>query len=312
MTGLVTAAAMSPGRVMPLDEESHWLQRSAWHARRQAHEQRVDAWIGPRNLRKSKGEKHPVYDFLFEYYSQRPSALRRWHPGLDVRLEVECGDDFIGRAGYVLQEDRWTIVDPESLKPERRAFVFWLLQMLEASGERPGYFGCSGLHEWAMVYAAGPQRHHEWPLRLSQAETDAVVRSQTIRCSHFDAFRFFTPQAKPMNRLQPQRTTSADFEQPACLHAQMDLYKWAYKLAPFTRSELVADAFAFAMEIREVDMRASPYDFSSLGFESIRIESPDGRAEFERYQRDFATRAVPIRAELIGVCRRLIGAWQAE
>ena len=33
----------------------------------------------------SRGERHPVDDFLFEYYPNRPSLLRRWHPGLGRR-----------------------------------------------------------------------------------------------------------------------------------------------------------------------------------------------------------------------------------
>ena len=35
------------------------------------------------------------------------------------------------------------------------------------------------------------------------AGTDAVVESHRIACSHFDAFRFFTPTARPLNTLQP-------------------------------------------------------------------------------------------------------------
>jgi hypothetical protein len=59
-------------------------------------------------------------------------------------------------------------------------------------------------------------------------------------------------------------------------------------------------------------MRASPYDFSALGFNAIRVESPEGRAEFECYQRGFAERAVVIRGELIGLCRDLIQHWAAD
>ncbi len=88
----------------------------------------------------------------------------------------------------------------------------------------------------------------------------------------------------------------------------MDLYKWAYKLAPFTPAKLVADAFALAREIREVDMRASPYDFSALGFESIAIETESGRSEYENHQSLFSRRAMPIRERLIDVCRQLLSA----
>ena len=41
--------------------------------------------------RRRSGVKHPVHDFLFTYYSQRPAALRRWHPGWGVALEDARG-----------------------------------------------------------------------------------------------------------------------------------------------------------------------------------------------------------------------------
>lgn len=62
------------------------LAEADWLARRRAHEQRVLAWTGPHQARQARGEKHPVYDFLFEYYRFRPSWLRRWHPGPDTVL----------------------------------------------------------------------------------------------------------------------------------------------------------------------------------------------------------------------------------
>jgi hypothetical protein len=86
----------------------------------------------------------------------------------------------------------------------------------------------------------------------------------------------------------------------------MDLYKWAFKLAPFTPSELIADCFALARDIREVDMRASPYDLEKLGFTAIRIETPEGRATYETHQRDFAARGQPLRARLIALLERLL------
>ena len=87
----------------------------------------------------------------------------------------------------------------------------------------------------------------------------------------------------------------------------MDLYKWAFKLAPFTPAELTADCFELARDIREVDMRASPYDLERLGFAPIPIETPEGRAAYEVHQRDFATRAQPLRARLIALLERLRG-----
>ena len=121
---------------------------------------------------------------------------------------------------------------------------------------------------------------HDWPLRLGGAGTDEVVEGHRIACSHFDAFRFFTDSARPLNTLQPGRDDRAEFEQPGCLHAGMDLYKHAFRLTPLVPSELVADCFELAWDIRELDMRASPYDFSDLGLEPVRIETPEGKQEY--------------------------------
>lgn len=79
----------------------------------------------------------------------------------------------------------------------------------------------------------------------------------------------------------------------------MGLYKWAYKLSPLVPSELVADCFALAREIRTLDMRASPYDLADLGYPPVRVETPEGRAEYAVAQRGFAERAGTLRARLL-------------
>ena len=138
--------------------------------------------------------------------------------------------------------------------------------------------------------------------------TDEVVESHRIACSHFDAFRFFTDSARPLNTLQPGRDDRPAFEQPGCLHAGMDLYKHAFRLTPLVPSELVADCFELAWDIRELDMRASPYDFCDLGFEPVRIETPEGKQEYVAAQRAFAERGAPLRQRLIDECERLLAA----
>ena len=86
-----------------------------------------------------------------------------------------------------------------------------------------------------------------------------------LRCTHIDAYRFFTPAAVPLNAHEPTRATQHEWEQPGCLHANMDLYKYAMWFQPFTSSDLVADCFALARQARELDMRAAPYDLVDLG-----------------------------------------------
>jgi hypothetical protein len=271
------------------------------------HESRVRAWTDSHQERVVRGEKHPVYDFLFTYYAFRPAWLRRWHPGLDVALGGGSAREFLRWPAY-REIPEGIIVDSATLPTHRREFVGWLRGMLGAMQTRPAFFGCHGLHEWAMVYrqTAADVRHNAHPLRFPAAELAQIVETSGVCCTHFDAFRFFTNPARPLNKLQPTRTDTAQLEQRGCLHANMDLYKWAFKLAPFSPSELVADCFELARDIREVDMRASPYDLRSLGFEPIAVETAVGRAEYERLQRAFATRGEPLRAQLIALCDRLL------
>ncbi len=279
------------------------LPPSEWIALRAAHEKRVDPWIAPRLQRASHGLKHPVDDFLFEYYPNRPSLLRRWHPGFAFALRGDEAEFYLGVPGYLVTRSGVTV---EPLPEKRRPIVQWLGQFLSSTANRAPFFGCHGLHEWAMVYKSSEVRHGSQPLRLSPSEVADVVDSLPVRCSHYDAFRFFTPEAGPLNRLQPTRHAAPQLEQPACLHANMDLYKWAFKLAPWCPSDLIADTFELARDIRELDMRASPYDLSSFGYTAVPIETPEGRAEYERYQRDFAERARPLRQRLVQLCESLL------
>ena len=279
--------------VLPVEE---WTRRAA------AHGARVDRWTAPHRERRRRGKAHPVLDFLFTYYSETPGRLRRWHPGPDVVLAAPAPHG----------EWRWYVTDGGTVRLDVAAFaadrgdtVRFVRRLLAATASRPAFSGCFGLHEWAMVYRDTGTRHPV-PLRLGQAGTDAVVEAHPVRCSHFDAFRFFTPPAVGRNRLQPTRETQPELEQPGCLHAGMDLYKWAYKLSPATPGDLVADCFELAVEIRELDMRASPYDLQALGYDPVPIETPQGRAEYATLQRGFAAEASVLRARLLEAVRRLL------
>ncbi|PZG06245.1 3-methyladenine DNA glycosylase [Micromonospora craterilacus] len=274
------------------------LDAAAWGARRRAHEERVDGWLTPHLARRRRGEKHPVEDFLFTYYSYRPAQLRRWHPGAGVVLReadpADFGPDYQALpAGVTL--------DTDEVRARRADSVRWITTLLAATAGRPAHLGCFGMHEWAMVYRQTQQevRHNAWPLRLTPERTAAVVEERGVRCSHFDAYRFFTVPARPLNVLRPTRETQHAQEQPGCLHANMDLYKWAYKLSPLVPSELVADCFALAGQIRTLDMRASPYDLADLGYPPVRVETVDGRHEYVQAQREFAERAGVLRARLL-------------
>ena len=103
---------------------------------------------------------------------------------------------------------------------------------------------------------------------------------QNLVCTHYDAVRFYTEEAKPLNKFHMTRDEQPSFDQAGCLHVNMDLYKWAYKIYPYISSDLIADCFELAKECRIIDMQASPYDVSSLGVEKIAIETKEGRNEY--------------------------------
>ena len=277
------------------------LSTSEWRPLAEAHAARVDDFVRPHLARRADQVKHPVHDFLFTYYSHRPAHLRRWHPGFGVALaHAEEHASLKGYAG-----------DPVSVTTayvaSQRPLLTQLHTLLTATAARPPQLGCFGLHEWAMVHRSVEHgTRHDWPLRLGPEGTDAVVESHRVACSHFDAFRFFTPTSRPLNTLQPGRDDRPAFEQPGCLHAGMDLYKHAFRLTPMVPSDLVADCFELARDIRVLDMRAAPYDLADLGFEPVRIETTEGKAAYVEAQRGFAERGAPLRARLVAECERLL------
>jgi hypothetical protein len=285
----------------------HRLTQDAWRPIEAAHHARVDAVTAVHLSRRQGARTHPVEDFLFSYYMHSPARLRRWHPGPGIALEG-AGEraewKFYRYAGDAAE------LDLEAFLGIRVATVAFIRKLLLAMDTRPAQLGCFGLHEWAMVYRQSPEqrRHADWPLRLGQTATDEVVESHQIRCSHFDAFRFFTEPARPLNTLAPTRDSQVAMEQPGCLHATMDLYKWAYKLSPAIPSDLTADCFDLARSVRELDMRAAPYDLRSLGYDPVEIETPHGKAEYVDAQQDFGARAQVLRRRLIDGCDTLLPA----
>jgi hypothetical protein len=326
------------------------MSRSEWESRAAIHRERLLPYVEPHLERRRKGVRHPVFDFLFTYYGFRPAQLLTWHPGFSVALEdapeylrLKGYGPVVDKARYDFlftyysqrpaQLRRWhpgygvRLADApayEALKAyangavtasyvaSQRPLLVALRRLLAATAARPANFGCFGMHEWAMVYGAEETRH-DWPLRLGAAGTDQVVESHRIACSHFDAYRFFTPSAAPLNTLSPTSADRPDFEQPACLHAGMDLYKHAFRLSPMVPSEVVADAFELAWDIRILDMRAAPYDLTGITLDPtgepwtpVDVETPEGKRQYAELQRRFAERAAPIRARLLDECIRLL------
>lgn len=271
--------------------------------------------------------EHPIYNFLHRYYRYSTSDLLAYSPGLNVTLSCAAEDDihvrewlhprFLYRdtkhntASYSLEILRKSLTADKRLGREDLKHS---LNVLISSNSRPPFFGCFGYHEWAMLYSGGEparqnngpgamKKHQNLQLRLSQKQIDDVVESGPIRCTHYDAWRFFQPRAQTFNVANPlTRQNQSQYEQPGCIHANMDLFKYAYHLYPIVSSSLLHRALDIAIAARKMDMRASPYDCSE--FEEcqdgpILVETKEGRAQYIREQESLFRAAAPVRQELM-------------
>ena len=281
------------------------LPEPEWISRMEGHQQTLSGILDPYLDKRSRQIKDPVLDFLFEYYAFRPSHLKRWSPGLGTALEFNRKENLpeVSELGI---EGSHAFVDPALFPKKRLKSARWILDLLKESLTKKPMFGCFGMHEWAMVYRTEEVRHGQIPLRLPDDVIAEFVESRPLVCTHFDAFRFFTEKAKPLNKNSLSRENFQETEQPGCLHTNMDLYKWAFKLYPWISSDLIREAFLNAVDIRKTDMQASPYDAREFGLEPIKIETEAGRKEYLDLQTKFFESSQPIRKKLIESYERVI------
>ncbi len=276
------------------------LSEHDWRAREAAHHARVDALTADHLHRRVRGEQHPVLDFLFDYYGFSPAKLRRWHPGAGVALENAAAEPRAEWKHLRVASDSTVELDTAAYLAARGSAVAFVRELLARTLDRPMQTACFGLHEWAMVYRQPAERRYpDQQLRLGAEGTDAVVDASTLRCTHFDATRFFTAEGSARNVESPTRDTMLDYEQPGCVHAGMDVYRWAFKLSPAVPSELIADTFELATQLRTLDMQASPYDLSALGYAPVKIETLEGRREYATRQRELGEQAQVLRQRLL-------------
>lgn len=286
------------------------LKTNEWKTRAKEHWELLSPMADAFVARRKAGKIHPVHDFLFTYYGLSPQKLKQWVPSFVQNIEF----DFYDLGQYPWLNDFWYQTDSgilscnrKKLTPNMLGLASFVANLCRNILDRQSRFGCFGLHEWAMVYKC-PQsniRYQDRPLRLSQVELARFVESQKLCCTHYDAFRFFTEEAKPLNLLNPVLETRLQMEQGGCVHANMDLYKWSTKLWPWVGSDFIAKSFFFAVECRELDMRASPYDLTLDGFSPICVENEEGRKLYQKEQQILADKAIPLRQELFELTSRL-------
>ena len=274
------------------------LGEKEWQQMKYRHEKELETILDSYLEKRSRQIKDPVLDFLFEYYAFRPSQLRRWSPGPGVLLEFSDPSGLPEISELFVKDDK-AILNLNLFPKKRLKSIRWIRDLLEKSSLNKPAFGCFGMHEWAMVYRAGEVRHEQIPLRLTDEEVAEFVESRPLVCTHFDAFRFFTEKARPMNKHSLSRDKFKDMEQPGCIHTNMDLYKWAFKLYPWISGDLIREAFLNAVEARKTDMQASPYDAREFGLEPIKIETEEGRKIYMEKQMEIFEKSMPIRKKLI-------------
>jgi len=215
-------------------------------------------------------------------------------------------------------------------KPQRLAPFLWYQSLLQQTLAATPILHCYGLHEWAMQYQPTTEKvskDNQLPpsskyqshlkLRVSQTTLNETVESNTLVCSHVDAWKFFAKEALVQNefgrhknfhqsstQIPPtpeQRSTQIlALEQPACVHTSMDLLKIALKLGPFCDPHLFQKILGLTIQARSLDVAASPYDAKTqYGIEPIPIETLEGRNEYKRKQLQLMKEATPIRRDLL-------------
>lgn len=202
----------------------------------------------------------------------------------------------------------------------------WYRSILQNTLEHDPILHCYGLHEWAMQYqplGADPPPSSKYqahlPLRVSRTVINETVERKGVSCTHVDALRFFAPAAGPLNHhgASLERTDQLRLEQPACVHAHMDLLKIALKIQPFCDANLLQRVLQVVLQARRLDVAASPYDVAEYlkddcsvaandigdGLEGpvtvIPIETAAGRALYRQHQIALMKQAEPIRRDLL-------------
>jgi hypothetical protein len=270
---------------------------------------------------------HPVYNFIHTYYDFSFKDLSQFSPGVNCLLEDVTEDDitigllhpsFLNSSGSDPSAGNCSSTSFYSVKTfqnylndhngrYRHASMFFNYEILKNTMKKAPFFGCFGYHEWAMLYSGRKdpslrKAHQQLELRVPQETIDNLVETQgLLKCTHYDAIRFFQYETKEWNQLHPfHRRQQPVHEQPGCIHANMDLFRYAYQLYPLISSDLLLKALQIALLARTIDIRASPYD--ATGFEGcekpIKVETTEGKKEYFIEQESLYQKAKIVRNEL--------------
>lgn len=275
------------------------LTIESWKSLCMKHRSRVKDLLGGKYYDRNIHDRHPIYNFIFNYYRFRPHrTLELYSPGVGVALSSSSfhhleKELYLPSDKYLSTlKENYIKIDPvKSLNESSIQRIKNILTLLEMVQNRKPSFSCFGVHEFAMLHSGARHSYYQknLKLRMTQDQIDRVVERAPIACTHFDATRHFPKSASKRCKVKTSPKQRIENEQAGCVHTNLDLFKHSLRLWPFASSELVADALELAIHARELDMRASPYDLKStpnlelnrkFDFTPVLIETESGRAEF--------------------------------
>jgi hypothetical protein len=300
---------------MSIKSPSTSLSRHEWTELAQQHRSSMERLLYPdegvcRSMltlkeRRHAVDKHPIYNFLHTYYRYSAESLMKYSPGTGVQLLGTDKRDFSSSGllhpNFFTVQQKYCAIENEFTGKHKLDMFRRNHELLRSTIDKQPLLSCYGLHEWAMLYRGHEKHQKQLGLRVSQETIDRVVEEQPLRCTHYDAYRFFSPDAKPLNAIELDRAAQLKKEQPGCIHATMDLFKYAYMVYPLVSSHLLRDCLKIAFTARYIDMRASPYAVHAFeGCEyPISVETEEGRALYAKEQEALLVTSKPIRTRLL-------------
>lgn len=288
------------------------LAESTWRAAALEHRTILLEWLTPgfdhRQQQTTFDRHNPIYNFLSDYYGFKGSKgvrrLLRWSPGpTSCVLEGVKESDFadtLPLRGLSSYHGTTAVYDPVALQSTNPAPFLWYRNVLSKTLNAEPILHCYGLHEWAMQYGDSVHHYQSLTPRVSPDIIRRTVERKGIHCTHIDALQYFTKDALPLNiHSQYNRQDQLHWEQPACVHAQMDLLQYGMRLQPFISARLMRDILSVVLEARKLDVAASPYDATPFGLSPVPVETAYGRKLYRKRQREIMECAQPLRNELL-------------
>ena len=116
-----------------------------------AHEESVDTLTKAHLDRHARGEKHPVWDFIFDYYRNSPGKFRRWHPGAGIAIAGACPH---ANWKYYVSDGDITWCDTDAFLAKRGKTARYVANLLRATTAHTAHYDCFCLHSWDTRYAS--------------------------------------------------------------------------------------------------------------------------------------------------------------